>query len=97
MSISPQQFPPKDDHPPTPEERPVGGAGLCREPQAPLITASSALYLIRHRTGIPVPRATFYRWLSEGRVFSCRLGQKLYVPLSVIEETVKKCRSGDRL
>lgn len=63
----------------------------------PLISASSALYLIRHRTSIPVARATFYRWLNNGRIFSCRLGQKLYVPLSVVEETVKKCRSGERL
>lgn len=96
MSVSPQEWLSKYS-PPAEQEPPSGGGRASVGAQAPLITASSALYLIRHRTGIPVPRATFYRWLSEGRVFSCRLGQKLYIPLSVIEETVKKCRSGDRL
>ncbi|MGH9326134.1 MAG: helix-turn-helix domain-containing protein [Terriglobia bacterium] len=65
--------------------------------QTTLVSASSALNLIRHRTSIPVARATFYRWLNNGRIFSCRLGQKLYVPMSVVDETVRKCRSGERL
>ena len=58
--------------------------------QAPLLSASSAWLTLRHRTGIPVSRATFYRWLSNGKVYSMRLGLKLYVPLSSIEELVKQ-------
>ncbi len=72
------------------------GSAIAGSP-GPLISASSALYMIRRRTSIPVARATFYRWLNNGRIFSCRLGQKLYVPMSVVEETVKKCQSGERL
>lgn len=62
----------------------------------PLLTPASAWRVLCYRTGIPVSRATFYRWLGNGRVFSFRLGQKLYIPVPVIEEMVKHCRSGER-
>ncbi|HEX5481174.1 MAG TPA: hypothetical protein VFZ08_00955 [Terriglobia bacterium] len=65
--------------------------------QVPLLKASSAWLTLRHRTGIPVARATFYRWISNGKVFSLRMGLKVYVPLSEIEELVKQCESGERL
>ncbi len=64
---------------------------------APLLSASSAWLTLRHRTGIPVSRATFYRWLSNGKVYSMRLGLKLYVPLSSIEELVKQSGSEEPL
>ncbi len=59
-------------------------------PQPALLSASSAWLALRHRTGIPVSRATFYRWLSNGKVYSMRLGLKLYVPQSSIEKLVKQ-------
>lgn len=65
--------------------------------QVPLLKASSALLTLQRRTGIPVARATFYRWISNGKVFSLRMGLKVYVPLSEIEELVKQCRSGERM
>ncbi len=61
--------------------------------EAPLLSASSAWLTLRHRTGIPVSRATFYRWLSNGKVYSMRLGLKLYVPQASIEELVKQSGS----
>jgi len=65
--------------------------------EAPLLSASSAWLTLRHRTGIPVSRATFYRWLSNGKVYSMRLGLKLYVPLSSIEELVRQSGSEEPL
>lgn|SRR5487761_178392 len=65
--------------------------------EAPLLSASSAWLTLRRRTGIPVSRATFYRWLSNGKVYSMRLGLKLYVPLSSIEELVKQSGSEESL
>ncbi len=55
-----------------------------------LLPASSAWLAIRNRTGIPVSRPTFYRWLNNGSVHSVRLGLKVYVPMSTIDTLVKK-------
>lgn len=76
---------------------PEGGA-INSEPatQVPLLTPASAWRVLCYRTGIPVSRATFYRWLNNGRVFSFRLGQKIYVPMPIIEEIVKHCQAGER-
>jgi hypothetical protein len=64
--------------------------------QMPLLTPASAWRVLCSRTGISVSRATFYRWLNNGRVFSFRLGQKFYVPVPIIDEIVKHCRAGER-
>ncbi len=72
--------------------RTTGGSG-----HAPLLTASSAWLALQGRTGIPIGRATFYRWLSNGKIFSVRIGTKMYIPLSVIEEIVRRCQSGEGL
>jgi hypothetical protein len=63
--------------------------------QMPLLTPASAWRVLCNRTGISVSRATFYRWLNSGRVFSFRLGQKFYVPVPIIDEIVKHCRAGE--
>jgi len=64
--------------------------------QMSLLTPASAWRVLCNRTGISVSRATFYRWLNNGRVFSFRLGQKFYVPVPIIDEMVKHCRAGER-
>ena len=64
--------------------------------QMPLLTPASAWRVLCHRTGISISRATFYRWLGNGRVFAFRMGAKLYVPLPIIDEIVKHCRAGER-
>jgi hypothetical protein len=66
------------------------------ESQLPLLSPASAWRVLCHRTGIPVSRATFYRWLGNGKVFSMRMGQKIYIPVPVIEEIVKHYRAGER-
>lgn len=68
-------------------------------PQAsdPLLSVSTAWNSLRRQTGIPLARATFYRWVGSGRVYSMRLGMKLYIPASVIDGIVKQCRAGDSL
>ncbi|MGH9356408.1 MAG: helix-turn-helix domain-containing protein [Terriglobia bacterium] len=64
-------------------------------PEAPLLSAASAWMALRRLTGIPVSRATFYRWLSNGKIYSMRLGLKLYVPTSSIEDLVKQSGAGE--
>ncbi|MGH9432585.1 MAG: helix-turn-helix domain-containing protein [Terriglobia bacterium] len=62
----------------------------------PLISPSSAWRILCRRTGIPVSRATFYRWLSNGKLYSVRLGQKIYIPVASLDEVIRQCRAGDK-
>jgi hypothetical protein len=70
---------------------------LEADPQTALLTPSSAWRILCHRTGIAVSRASFYRWLANGKVFSYRMGHKLFVPVPILEEIIKNCRSGEKL
>lgn len=62
----------------------------------PLISPSNAWRILCRRTGIPVSRATFYRWLSNGKLYSLRLGQKIYIPVASLDEVIRHCRAGDK-
>src|SRR5579863_4759616 len=61
----------------------------------PLLPVARAWHTLRRRTGIPLSRATFYRWVSSGKVYSLRMGLKVYVPNSVVEGIVKECQAGN--
>lgn len=60
----------------------------------PLLTVAGAWNSLRRRTGIPLARATFYRWVSSGKIYSLRMGLKVYIPSSVVDGIVKQCKSG---
>jgi excisionase family DNA binding protein len=62
----------------------------------PLISPGNAWRILCRRTGIPVSRATFYRWLSNGKLYSVRLGQKIYIPVATLDEVIRQCRHGDK-
>ena len=61
-----------------------------------MLDPSSAWRLLRRRTGGAVSRATFYRWLNSGKVYSIRLGFRIYVPWPALEEFIKQCLAGER-
>lgn len=63
----------------------------------PLLPVARAWNALRRRTGIPLSRATFYRWVSSGKVYSLRMGLKVYVPTSVVEGIVRQCQAGSSL
>lgn len=63
----------------------------------PLLPVARAWNTLRRRTGIPLSRATFYRWVSSGKVYSLRMGLKVYVPTSVVDGIVKQCQAGNSL
>ena len=62
-----------------------------------MLAPSNACRLLCRRTGGSVSRATFYRWLSSGKIFSIRLGHRIYIPLAEIDNVVKQCRAGERV
>ena len=52
--------------------------------------------LLCERTGGRVSLVTFYRWLRSGRIYSVRLGQRIFIPVMALEDTIKQCLAGER-
>jgi hypothetical protein len=61
-----------------------------------MLAPANALRILMRRTGGRISRATFYRWLSSGRVFSIRLGYRIYIPLEELEIVIRQCHAGER-
>ena len=63
--------------------------------RAQLLAPTAAWRILRRRTGGHVSRSTFYRWLDSGKVFSLRMGSRMYVPWQELQETIGRCLSGE--
>ncbi|HEV2178002.1 MAG TPA: hypothetical protein VGW33_12515 [Terriglobia bacterium] len=63
----------------------------------PMVTPSHAWRILFRRTGVECGRATFYRWITCGKVYSIRLGGRIYIPWPELESVIKKCRGGEKL
>lgn len=61
-----------------------------------MLTPTQAWRILCRQTGGDVSRATFYRWLGNGKVCSIRLGYRLFVPWLALEELIKQCLAGER-
>ena len=66
------------------------------KPEDPMLSPANAWRILCTRTGGAVSRATFYRWVASGRVFSIRVGHKFSIPWSALEEIIKQCLAGER-
>ena len=62
---------------------------------AATLTPIHAWRLLCQRTGGGVSRTTFYRWLNSGKVYSIRLGHRIFVPYAALEELIKQCLAGE--
>ena len=60
-----------------------------------LLAPTAAWRILRRRTGGHVSRSTFYRWLDSGKVFSLRMGSRMYIPWQELQETIGRCLSGE--
>lgn len=60
-----------------------------------LLPPTAAWRILRRRTGGHVSRSTFYRWLESGKVFSLRMGSRMYVPWQALQEVIGRCLSGE--
>jgi hypothetical protein len=63
--------------------------------RAQLLPPTAAWRILRRRTGGHVSRSTFYRWLDSGKVFSFRMGSRMYVPWQELQEVIGRCLSGE--
>jgi hypothetical protein len=48
-------------------------------------------------TGGHITIGTFYRWIRIGRLYTVRLGGKVFVPLSALETLIDHCMRGESL
>lgn len=80
------------DRPFLPGESLQAGKGSA---QGPLLSPPRAWLILRKRTGGHVSRSTFYRWLESGRVYSLRMGTRMYVPWQALQEVIRRCLSGE--
>jgi excisionase family DNA binding protein len=70
-----------------------------RPPQqsgAAMLTPTGAWRSLCIRTGGSIAKVTFYRWLRNGRIYSIRLGQRIFIPQAALEDFIKECLAGER-
>ena len=63
---------------------------------AAMLVPQRAWQILCQRTGCRVCRATFYRWISTGSVYSISLGYHIFFPASALEELIEQCLAGER-
>ena len=66
-------------------------------PAAPpaMLAPATALRILCRRTGGTLSKATFYRWISDGRIRSVRLGKHILIPFPVLEDFIRQCWDED--
>ena len=74
-----------------------GQSDSAIEPNALMLSPSNAWRILERRTRFNIGRSTFYRWIQTGKIFSLKLGGKIYIPWAELEHVVQACRAGERL
>ncbi len=64
-------------------------------PAASLLSTYSAWRILRRRTGADISRATFYRWVSSGKLGSIRLASRIYIPVPALDGFLQNSLNGD--
>jgi hypothetical protein len=77
--------------------RPIVANALNAPHPAAMLPPGRAWKLLCQRTGVTICLATFYRWLNNGKVYSVRLGFRIYVPVTALEHLIEKCLTGESL
>lgn len=61
-----------------------------------MLAPANALRILRRATGGTIGKSTFYRWLSSGKVYSVRLGYRIFIPFPALEDLIRQCKAGER-
>jgi hypothetical protein len=78
------------------EPEPSGARRATLKAGAVMLTPAAARRSLCARTGATIAMVTFYRWLRDGRVYSIRLGQRIFVPQAALDDLIKTCLAGER-
>ena len=62
----------------------------------PMLAPANGWRILCTRTGGAISRATFYRWLSSGRLYSIRVGVRIYIPWPELDRVIQQCLAGER-
>jgi hypothetical protein len=62
----------------------------------PMLPPMRAWRILCARTGGSIALVTFYRWLRNGRIYSIRMGQRIFIPQPALEDAIKQCLAGER-
>jgi predicted DNA-binding transcriptional regulator AlpA len=65
-------------------------------PAQNMLSPQTAWRALCRRTGGGISRATFYRWVNSGKLYSVRLGFLIFIPQIALEDLVKQCLDGER-
>lgn len=64
--------------------------------RVPMLPPTRAWSILCARTGGSIALVTFYRWLRNGKIYSIRLGQRIFVPQTALDDAIKQCLAGER-
>jgi hypothetical protein len=76
------------------DSRPPSTATPARP--AAMLPPCRAWQILCQKTGGQICRATFYRWVSTGKVYSIRLGYHIFIPVPALEHLIEQCLAGER-
>jgi excisionase family DNA binding protein len=71
-------------------------AAMHSAPAPFMLRPQTAWKTLCSRTGGAVHLGTFYRWLKNGKVYSVRLGNNIFIPRTTLEELIEQCLTGER-
>ena len=67
-----------------------------RAPASPLmISPLQGWRQLCERTGGTIHYAVFYDWIKEQRIYSIRMGGRIFIPIAALEEFIQRCLRGD--
>ena len=47
------------------------------------------------RTGGTIAPSAFYRCISDGKLYSVRMGFKIFIPIAAMEDFIQRCLDGE--
>ncbi len=62
-----------------------------------MLSPTAAWRSLCARTGGVITLVTFYRWLRNGKVYSIRLGQRVFIPQDALDDLIRKCLEGEKV
>jgi hypothetical protein len=62
-----------------------------------MLTPRQALRRFYAGTGFEIARETLYLWIKTEKLYSVRMGRRIFIPVEALDNLVKQCLAGDRL
>ncbi len=70
---------------------------LMRAAPLVMLTPRQALRRFYAGTGFEIARETLYLWIKTEKIYSVRMGRRIFIPVEALDNLVKQCLAGERL